>query len=99
MKTSEQQKIKHFHRLFDKYEKKGGEGFTFAEWLAEIIVPKLEAKIEALQEDIKSIELNTNIYADQNAPCWRLASMRCAKLFVRVAIRLKMLKEAIRQAT
>ena len=42
---SEQQKIRHFQRLFDEYELRGGEGFSFAEWLAEIKVPELEAKL------------------------------------------------------
>ena len=48
---STQQKVEHFQRLFDEFEEKGGEGSAFAEWLAEIKVPQLEAENEALRTD------------------------------------------------
>ncbi|MCK5558788.1 MAG: hypothetical protein KAJ01_10430 [Candidatus Hydrogenedentes bacterium] len=48
---STQQKVEHFQRLFDEFEERGGEGFAFAEWLAEIKVPRLEAENEALRID------------------------------------------------
>ncbi len=52
---SERQKITRFHKLFDEYELRGGEGYAFAEWLAEVKVPQLDGEIATLKRENETL--------------------------------------------